>query len=478
MTRVSFFVPGWMPVPVVKSHVRLNRTGSTPYTRPLSAPKRSGQSSAPAETESQATEQWTGSGGQPGFEEPEPELVTPEDEDIGLLFSGIREGLSVRYLKSAQLAKPSNHNPQTLTSLSETFSDHSPEFSLRQLPEVPASLIEECSPCGHQKARLLQRIQELPTSDPASPLALAILHSEHLLAEVCSASHLEESGGREVWLLKLTQEAGLPSDANARHQLEASLWSEESGHLYEQLREYSQEYFAHRYCLAMAEQTKLLLKTYFTPVFLDLPLKVQVLTASKNNAGHEWVAGSHRLTLQIKEPFGDARFDLDQIPTEGSFGTGRFLRRGISDLVSFVHEYAHGIFDKTLGVPASIKLDRVARSLSEGFAVLCELLAIDILLRMDAHHAFENDHAELAWRRSQRIDWLQTILTPDAEPATWAYAEGVELMSGLFREGGLEKILSFLKSLEANKANGLSRQHPSYREAIGKPSKILRLVGR
>jgi len=145
----------------------------------------------------------------------------------------------------------------------------------------------------------------------------------------------------------------------------------------------------------------------------------------------------------------------------------------VTDLVSFIHEYAHGIYDKILGVPASIKMTRVNRSISEGFAVLLELLAIDCV----AEESSDMDRRDFLERRDQRIRWLQKVLTPGADDALLAYAEGVELMVNVFRSGGLAAVRDFVSRVKVTKADNLKRSNPKYREAVGIPEKILELVG-
>ena len=228
-----------------------------------------------------------------------------------------------------------------------------------------------------------------------------------------------------------------------------------------------------RYAEDLATHTRALYQKYFPDEFLDLDLFIQMEVGERNNAGYEWVQGRSRLTLQTSTLLVDEPF---MQKTEGTLNSAHQFRRGVSDLISFVHEYAHATYDALLGVPAGIDVLRANRAFSEGFAVLFELLSIDHLLTLPENRIFPGDQAGLATRREDRVVWLQQALEGPVPPAQLAYAEGTELMANLHREGGLTEVVRFVKDVVPNKANALSRSHPDYQKAACCPRKIRSLV--
>ena len=229
-----------------------------------------------------------------------------------------------------------------------------------------------------------------------------------------------------------------------------------------------------RYAQNLAQQTKAFYRKYFSDEFLDLDLLIEFQKTDKNNAGYEWIQGRSRLTLQSSTPI---EFDTPHLQkTSGSLGSRVSYRRGVADLISFVHEYAHATYDALLGVPADIDVLRANRAFSEGFAVLLELRAIDHLLELPDSRLVRGDKSDLSERRAQRITWLQQVLEGPVPASQMAYAEGIELMAALHRAGGLPEVVEFVRSVVPNKANALSRSHPDYRRAVGNPRLMKDLV--
>ena len=415
--------------------MRLNRmSGATP-TNSMSAPP-------PAAAEQQTPE----SGIQESFvqsdavEERDASPRSVEESELLAMFPGIAEGLTPEYFDSGWALTP----PPAQTSAFEPS-------------EIDQALVLKWSETIHLKNRLLEELSSHP-SEVAS-LVRAVLDEEGVLESFVSEEALGEPADfvselNDLFDFSVTQ---------------SQLWHDG---LYELIRGYSQAYFSHRYALEMTQQTKSVISHYFGELFLDLPVIVKVLEAEQNNASHEWVSGQHRLTMEVKEAFGDHRQDLADLVSSGSFDQGYNFRRGVTDLISFVHEYAHGIYDKTLGVPASIKMTRVNRAISEGFAILLELLAIDCV----SEESSDMDRRDFQERRDQRILWLQGALKPGADDALMAYAEGVELMVNVFRGGGLGAVRDFVSQVQAARADTLKRSNPKYREVIAVPEGVLELV--
>jgi hypothetical protein len=230
-----------------------------------------------------------------------------------------------------------------------------------------------------------------------------------------------------------------------------------------------------RYAENLADHTRALYRRYFADEFLDLDLLIQIEVGERNNAGYEWVQGRSRLTLQTSGLLADEPFVQK---TDGTLNPAHSIRRGVSDLISFVHEYAHATYDALIGVPAGVDVLRASRAFTEGFAVLFELLSIDHLLTLPDSKLFPGDRADLEARRDHRVVWLQQVLDGPVPQSQLAYAEGTELMAHLHRDGGLGEVVRFVKDLVPNKANALSRSHPEYQEAACCPRIMRRLVCR
>ncbi len=359
------------------------------------------------------------------------------------MFPGIAEGLSPEYLEPGW-------------ALSEPFEGH--QLRSLQPPEIGLDRVLKSSETVHLKKKLEALSPELSKS--LQTVLHSALEDEEVLALFVSPESLED---RDDFVAELSELVGLDLQ-------ESELWNSE---LYPLLESYSKGHFAHRYALQLVTQAKAVINNYFPEVFMELPVIVKVSEAQANNAGHEWVSGQHRITLEVKEPFGSSRHDIPDLVSTGSFGEGYQFRRGVTDLVSFVHEYGHAIYDKNLGVPASNKVDRANRALSEGFSVLLELLTIDCL----QEELSPMDCRDLLERRRQRVSWLQGALEGEVEPSQMAYAEGTEFMVNLFRESGLWGVSEFLKAITPVKADALARSNPRYREAIADPDLMLELVG-
>lgn len=242
-----------------------------------------------------------------------------------------------------------------------------------------------------------------------------------------------------------------------------------------QLVAFSQLYFSHAYALAVAARCREVIQRFFPALYLELPLNIQ-LSDSGAGGGYEWVQGVPRITLALGDSLVSVREAQDQVLTAGPFGGDHLYRRGVVDLIFFVHEYAHALFDRFLGVPAETDVQCVSRALSEGFAVLLEILILDELSREPDGDAFYR--VDLEKRRRQRVEWLRRVLDPDPAPALQAYAEGTEIMVGVYRQGGVEAVKSFLLGLNPARASALQRSHPDYRAAFPDPAKIGLLVCR
>ena len=453
--------------------LRLNRTNSThsPKTVRGKASASSAQAKAPAGND--PTEQWTG--GQPDDLVSDREAAPRSDseEDLVQRFPGIAEGLSKAYLRAYSKNAVKSRAPLTLDPNAGTLGILQSENSVFRLSDVAKSSIMNCHRVEQHSQGLTNILAACPNKSLHSALFTGIFQNDSLLAAFCRGQLLGEPSLRQPWLKEVNGQYQLGFDHHDLLELESILFAKE---LFQEICQFSESYFAHRYGLSLTQQTKTVMSTYFPEIFRDIPLEVEVIPRDFNNASHEWVRGRHRLSLQYADSLADHRKDIPDTRTSGSFASSQPYRRGIADLISFVHEYAHGIYDEILGTPASIKMERVSRVLSEGFAVLLEILSLDHLAEDGPGKWSKEDIDDLIRRRAQRVDWLQGALQPGASESLIAYAEGIELMTNVYRQGGLGAIRTFLESVSSQKADSLSRSNPKYRESIPDPKLISNLI--
>lgn len=366
------------------------------------------------------------------------------------LFPGISEGLTREYLQ---------HQPRGGLDLQRDLS-------------VSRQTVLACSDVSHTFRRLNDCLEPHPRGYALRELLEHISTCDKLLALFVAQEHLE---GRQSLIDKLAQASPLPLASFEYSGLESLFWGGQPN-LYTTYSEFSQSYFGHKYVCRLAFQTQLLFRTFLPQLGRDVPLRLRVRQAEQNNAGYEWVEGEHRLTLLVSEALGEIRNQWASLPTNGSFGGDNIYRRGVSDLVSVVHEYAHAVYDRIQGKPASADLGKVNRALSEGFAILCELVLLDCLI---THcNVTCPDQEQFRRRRTERIEWLQSALQCEVSSAHLAYAEGTELITSLFAEGGMAKVLEFVAQVNPGKANSLARSHPDYSSAPTDSDRVLALIGK
>ena len=409
----------------------------------------------------------------------QPQALTVEDEAPESLpyleptesfedYVGILEGLSSNYLRVSQHL-PRGDSPTLL----DSSVDSSP-LQLRELPSVSPRdwNSEPVFQTLHENFR--QGIMTLGSGSEAQALLLAALQREDLLAGLCREAFSTENSSWEK-LRDWIAASGFPPTNSLIESLSQALLHSKPA-LLQPADAYSEAYFQRKYLHGLSSQAQRVLQKLYGSDFLSLPLRLRVLLAERNNAGYEWVQGEARLTLQLREPLGLHRMTFQQQQSSGPFGEDFPFRRGVVDSISFIHEYAHATFDAVLGGPVDTSLQRVGRSLSEGFAVLTELVAIDYLLRRPDDTMLQGDRQSLSERRRQRTEWLQLGLEQGLSSSQMPYIEGTELLTRLFREGGFSGVFRALRKLQLPRCNSLKRNNPAYREAIPDPEKTWELL--
>ena len=368
-------------------------------------------------------------------------------------FPGILEGLSPDYIGRATASGP---------------------FDFQKRPAPTREEIFQCLDVQHSLTRLEESLQDYPPGHPLREVLEEAAREETLLAKFVGEGKLQTQGGHRALVDALVAASPLPLGTLEYSSLEHAL-KPSPKRLFQQFCHFSQNYFAHRYLVQLVSQTQELFASFLKDISHPLTLRLRVNQSDENNAGYEWIEGQHRLTLLVCDPLNDIRTEWPELPTAGSFQQEYQYRRGTSDLISVIHEYAHAIYDHLLGIPADADLGKVNRALSEEFAILSELLLLDVLTQRA--NSTPRDSRDFQQRRLARTDWLQEALKPDSPSSHLAYAEGVELMTNLFRRGGFSEITDFIKRVNPSRANSLSRSHPNYRENPTNPDKVLSLLG-
>ena len=269
--------------------MRLERTASSPKFRTLkSSSKKSSSGTTEAESGNLPQEQLEIG--------PDPESSKQVEAQEEERFPGVRAGLPDDYLKAPQKSQA----PTTLMASSPAF--HLPEsgFSLLRLPEYSSDKISACSGVLHLREALKKLAQDWPKGDEREGKLQRAFRDEGFLANRVQC-RFEHPG---------------------------------FGALFER---YRWSYFAHRYACRMSQQCQRAFQKYLGDIYLEFPLVVQVSKAEKNNAGHEWIQGKHYLSLELKEKEQDESLDWQERKTEGPYGGSHPFRRGVSDLISFVH---------------------------------------------------------------------------------------------------------------------------------------------
>lgn len=369
-------------------------------------------------------------------------------------FPGIAEGLTPGYLGSDRSRPTTTNAPGTLP-----LEAGQPEF------DRAPSLWSQCGDLELARKRLLQTLEGVA---PPTPLSLAfrqVVQREDLLRALPTGQDWEQPELRRAGLQEgLVLLGWVPQDSHL-DQLEEMV-----AQVHDQLADYSACYLGSRYLADKVLQAKVVLKKLWGVRFCERHLRLRVRAAERNNAGYEWVQGEARLTLSLDRGSYEQMTCLEHQLTATVFGGEASHRRGALDLISMIHEYAHACFDGLWGTPAAAGMQSVSRAMSEGFAVLTELVSLDFLGPSSA------DGQTFSERRVQRIKWLQEALNADAPDERMAYLEGVETFANLYRQGGFDAVFDFIAGLDPGRCNAMARSHENYQAAIPRPEEIAALV--
>jgi hypothetical protein len=148
---------------------------------------------------------------------------------------------------------------------------------------------------------------------------------------------------------------------------------------------------------------------------------------------------------------------------------GQPISRRIAVLMSFMHEYLHGIFDEAV-VPREARPIKLADedwsiylALTEGFAVMNELLIIDKMVAARQELGLsDKDVADLKRRKQMRILTLRT----DKDHYTLGT---IYFWHKIYKQGGEAGMLEFLRSLDHSKISRIYVSDPEFLAVKGKP---------
>jgi hypothetical protein len=209
-----------------------------------------------------------------------------------------------------------------------------------------------------------------------------------------------------------------------------------------------------RYALESQDRAKRLFERYFPGFYKNVATSLK-LESGDRNGSHIHAGGVHILSLK---GHGATHFNEDSmIRLDGKRGS----TKRISAMMIMIHEYAHAVFaDAAEG--ASGDKTTAYGALTEGFAVLLELIAAD---RMLSERQFlgltDADEASLRDYKNWRLAELKKNKDHYTEGTLnfWAY---------IHRRGGLDGVRRFLRRIEGHELL-VPRKHPVYQLVEGSP---------
>ncbi|GEM_PF-4459700 len=165
---------------------------------------------------------------------------------------------------------------------------------------------------------------------------------------------------------------------------------------------------------------------------------------------------------------GEEAFDEETY----TFATDKKMRRRVTDTVIMAHELTHAVYDKVIGKHSSITREdnyqqTADHAINEGFAVMMELLLIDVLkanpglLNLD-----QRDLEDLEIRKKARLFELKKQKNGYTE-GTYrilhrVYTEGAGRGNQRDMRAGLTAIRQFIHSLNPDRTRQVLRTDPQY----------------
>lgn len=223
----------------------------------------------------------------------------------------------------------------------------------------------------------------------------------------------------------------------------------------------------------LTQRTRFLLHRFLPAFYKDFFYKVIVMPSDTLNGAHSLDdSDMHSLTLHVDQPLTKK---YDSLPEPEIFSPqtdarvpGEPIARRIAGLMVLAHEYSHGIFDEFVvpkeARPARMVGDAVFYAMTEGFAVMSELLLIDKMAAARKELGLsEKDVADLIRRKNLRIMHLKR------EKDHYTFGT-LYFWHKIYKEGGEAGMLDFLRSLNYQKISQVTLSDPALLAVKGKPA--------
>lgn len=236
------------------------------------------------------------------------------------------------------------------------------------------------------------------------------------------------------------------------------------------------------YLLGLADQTRRTFARHFPLFHREFPLTVAHSGRTDTdmiNASHDvspyGKSRMHHIVLLEKMPPGKSNerelaptaFSADDLPSP----LNRAVRRGLARILTFFHEYAHGVFHEIipsisrgfiLPEEDGIRIN-AETALNEGFAVMLELLLVDKMLSRPGDFGLGPEEIEDA--RSWKAQRLR-----DMRHARNHYTQGTfYFIHKIYKQEGEAGLLKFLEDLDTQRLYELATHDLPFRLLEGRP---------
>lgn len=364
----------------------------------------------------------------------------------------------------------------------------------------PRSDIPNVDPRKRQKVLDIRTLVQAAVRDEEL-LRRFVPLDDRLMRQADYIPTLVEDIARKIGAIASEAEIDSWADILSRSDRQTIHWyiaNPQSPNPYQAIALYADEYFGTQHTLQSVDRAKNILRGYFPSLYKEFPFQARVESnqfawSSEETSHFLREDGSHVFKLNIgstlksssEQSLSNPRA-LDDLETQGLLKNGHLFRRRIVDLIAMLHEYAHGIYEETVGYrPIPLPpgyYNTVDAAFNEGFAVLIEMLAGQKMeqdaekLKLD-----QRDVEDLREFRRQRIQSLHGNFRDSRSPDESvkrrglrgiAYTEGtVKLLHKIYKKGGIEGVRDFLLSIDRNKTLTTLRTSPEYAALLRNPGK-------
>jgi hypothetical protein len=217
-----------------------------------------------------------------------------------------------------------------------------------------------------------------------------------------------------------------------------------------------------RYLVELRERSRRLYTRLFPEVVADFPITVGYRRAEERNASQRRPDenGVHGITFFGPDFTTHSTEDENVDSDLNVVGMPKLqVPRRIDSLVTFFHEMAHGVFDRAVPVPDRFRtsLDSAFYALTEGFAVMLELVMIDRLSAARVEFGLSDaDVSSLRASKRRRIQILRRVPNHLTEGT-------FHFWHGIYKRAGVTGMMQVLERLDPARVGALNRNSMEYR---------------